>query len=60
MLWEPSANRPKYLVTESYASFMLRQFKQPWLYALFLVTFAAYLLYAFRGYLRNRIWWDIR
>ena len=59
MLWERS-DRPRLLVTESYLGFMGRQLCRPWIWLLFLCSFAAYLLFCWRGWLRNKIWWDIR
>lgn len=48
------------MLRQSYGQFLGRQLFRPWIYLLFLVSLAMYLLYAWRGWIRNAIWWDIR
>ena len=45
---------------QTYWQFQGRQFCRPWLHDLFLVSLAMYLLYGWRGWIRNHIYWDIR
>jgi hypothetical protein len=47
-------------VKQGFFSFLLRQFLSPWFWLLFLATLAATLLFGWRGWLRNRIFWGIR
>ena len=47
-------------VHQSYLGFMGRQLCRPWIYMLFLVTLAMYILYSWRGWIRNAVYWEIR
>ena len=47
-------------VKQSFGSFLLRQVLSPWFWLLFLATLAATLLFGWRGWLSNQIFWGIR
>jgi hypothetical protein len=53
-------SRSPNLVRENFLTFLLRQMRRPWFWLLYLVTFTIYLLYGWRGWLRTRIYWEIR
>ena len=48
------------VIRQTYWQFLGRQFYRPWIYLLFLVSLAMYLLYEWRSWIRNHIYWDIR
>jgi hypothetical protein len=48
------------VIRQTYWQFLGRQFCRPWIYLLFLVSLAMYLLYEWRSWIRNHIYWDIR
>jgi hypothetical protein len=61
MRWPPSRSvfgNP--VIRQTYWQFLGRQFCRPWIYLLFLVSLAMYLLYEWRSWIRNHIYWDIR
>jgi hypothetical protein len=47
-------------VRQKFVSFLVGQLLSPWFWLLFLATLAATLLFGWRGWLRNRIYWGIR
>ena len=47
-------------VRRRFFAFLFDQLLSPWFWLLFLATLAATLLFGWRGWLRNRIYWSIR
>ena len=61
-MWSPPSRSVfgSQVIRQTYWQFQGRQFCRPWLHDLFLVSLAMYLLYKWRGWIRNRIYWYIR
>ena len=61
-MWSPPSRSAfgSPVIRQTYWQFLGRQLFRPWIYLLFLVSLAMYLLYGWRGWIRNAIWWDIR
>lgn len=60
MSLEPFDRNQPVMVRQGFVRFLARQLYGPWFWLLYVVTLAAYLLYGWRGWLRNRIYFSIR
>lgn len=56
----PSANRLPGMIRETYFGFLFRMMFSSAFWLLFFCSLTVTLLFGFRGWLRNRIYWSIR